>query len=641
MGALGLVDWTWGPGGPPPASDHPNHKSALEHRVLLGEQLNACLAMGMVEACMEGMSSGEFAVNILPLGARIKPSGACRMLVDPSLPGVNAAMAELPCDLPSAESIFSEVRGGEVLGKRDLQNGFFHVVLCPEARRHMAFRHPVTGSLMRWVVLPQGTKQSPAIFCAVSNASSRIFNRAFAAAGIQAWVRVFVDDYVLRARTHADLVRAFDCMDAEAALLGLVFNPDKDVGRDAPCTCLEALGLVMDSAALTLSLPESKRASYLAAIASFRSSHASATTSRRKPLEQLVGKLVFACRVCTWGFLFIQAILDSLYPVGQFPAPPHITLDEGVWADLAFWEDALGDGYATWLGIKQHVLGRKEVLVDPAACTVELFTDASGGWGCGGVLGFETLSQAWARDTSGEHIGALELEALYVALAHWRDQLRGHTILARLDNIQAVVAVNKGASRKPALRSTLRKIALLGLEAGFLVKAKHVRGIHNPADAPSRGRKRLMAADLVFTEFASFNSPPATIDCFTDEARCFVQPGCSLSFTPSDPATAHVDMLVGKVSWAAMPFAEVGSYLDAFAAAWRQDTLHTVVTCVVPDWPTASWYRRYLRRRKPLFRVLRRFEAGSKVFRLRSSLHATPHPCPVPLLVIRIGGTQA
>ena len=32
------------------------------------------------------------------------------------------------------------------------------------------------------------------------------------------------------------------------------------------------------------------------------------------------------------------------------------------------------------------------------------------------VLGFEKLSQAWARDTSGEHIGALELEALYVAL---------------------------------------------------------------------------------------------------------------------------------------------------------------------------------------------------------------------------------
>jgi hypothetical protein len=52
-------------------------------------------------------------------------------------------------------------------------------------------------------VLPQGTKQSPAFFCEVSNAAAAIFNRIFQENGIKALVLVYVDDFIVIADARA------------------------------------------------------------------------------------------------------------------------------------------------------------------------------------------------------------------------------------------------------------------------------------------------------------------------------------------------------------------------------------------------------------------------------------------------------
>jgi hypothetical protein len=638
-GAMAPVDWVW-LNGMPARTSHPNHKSAQDCAAQLGEQLDSCETMGMIEYCPEDMDPAQFVHNVLPLGARVKSNGSVRMLVDPSLPGVNQAMADLPCDLPCVEDIFKTVEKGDCLGKRDLENSFFHCVLSETARRHMGFRHPVTGRLARWVVLPQGTKQSPAIFCAVSTAAARIFNRLFETHGIRARCIVYVDDFICVAKSHGDMRAAFDVMDSEAEQLGLVFNPSKDLGKDQPLHEIEALGLLLNSDTLTLSLPESKRISYRSEVSDFVAAYRSSPTCPRKPLEKLVGKLVYACRVCTWGYLFIQEILDQLYPVGMYPPPRTVTLTEGVWHDLRFWDSALGDAFPTWMGVMQHMVGKKEVHVDPTNFSTTLYTDASGGWGVGGIFGHEVMSQRWQRDVSGEHIGALELEALYEALHHWRHDLAHQTVLARMDNVQAVSAINKGASRKPALRATLLKIALMGLEFKFQVRARHVKGVDNPADAPSRGKQPARTQDYTFSEFHRFNTHKAQVDCCAAASGYNVQPGCTEFYSTAKPVQDHVPDLVGKVLWANVPFISAGLVLDAIVAAWRVDPVNTMATCVVPDWPTASWYRKYLRRRKPLFRVVHRYPAGCRVFFYRDTQKLAPSS-KFDILVIRIGGSQA
>ena len=361
------------------------------------------------------------------------------------------------------------------------------------------------------------------------------------------------------------------------------------------------------------------------------------TTYATKPLERLVGKLVYACRVSRWGFLFIQSICDQLYPVGVDVASTRapVLLSEALWHDLEFWKRALGPEAHAWVGVQQHMLGRTELLVDPSKFRVELFTDASKSFGAGGILGLQAMSHKWSRDVSAEHIGALELEALLVALRHWKSQLAGQRVIARLDNIQAVCALNKGASRLPALRDTLLHIALLGMEAGFEVRAKYIKGELNPADAPSRGKPS--AQFYAFAHFQQFNTPPAVVDCCAATSGCNAMPGCTQWFSPERPVQDNVHELVGKVLWANIPFASVGVVLDALAAAWLLAPATTIATCVVPDWPTMSWYRKYLRRKKPLFRVIHSYPAGSKLF-FKQGSRTLAGPCPFAILVVRMGG---
>jgi hypothetical protein len=544
-------------------------------------------------------------------------------------------MATLPCALPSVEQIFMSVTSTSVLGKRDLDNGFFHVVLCSSARRHMGFTHPVTGQTARWVVLPQGTKQSPSIFCAVSEAAARIFNRALAKHKVRAVVHVYVDDFIFIADTPADMRSAFQITDSEGALLGLSWNPDKDVGRDGSTTSLVALGLLINAPALTLSLPDDKRSQYAAAVTQFCDDHRTHSTCPRKSLEQLVGKLAYACRVCRWGYLFLQAALDLLYP-GFEQRTRRISTSDALWHDLHFWLEALDPACVTWIGIKQHMIQTREILVQSSDFTHQLYSDASKTYGVGGIAGPDAVfSQAWDVDVADMHIGTLELEAVYRNLCHWQEDLHGHAVLVWVDNIQAMTALNKGASRIPALRDILLRIALLGTRHNFEVRARYIPGPLNPADAPSRNKQATQ--DFVFLDLARFNQPPAQVDCSCNNSLIPTLPNCDSIASPTAVAEG-VGGMVGKIIWATPPFSSLNCVMTAIVDAWGKAPNSTVATVVVPEWPTAIWYMRFIRRKQPLFRLLHRYPVGSLVFRFHGDQR--PIACTHPILVLRLGSAN-
>lgn len=644
VGAMAPIMWTWKDNRAPAPSILPNHRSAMIHAKQLGKQLDDAELMGMVERYNPAThrSKQDFACNVIPLGARVKPSGSIRMLVDPSLPGINDAMVELPCTLPTVEQIFRLVKPSSVLGKRDLLNGFFHCTLSSQARRYMGYTHPVTGTLYRWVVLPQGTKQSPAIFCAVSEAACRIFNSRLQIDSVNAIIVVYVDDFIIIADSHADMRKAYDIMDEEAALLGLQWNPKKDVGRDAPTTEMEVLGITIDAQNQMLKLPDDKRARYLQEVLNFLEAYRGKETAPVKAVESLAGKLLFACRVCRWGYLFTQEILDQVYPGlhGSSCKASQVLLTDGVWFELQFWVDTLQTSVNAWSGIRKHMVGTKEVDIEPGRFDLEVYTDASKTYGVGGILGHEIYSRKWERNVSDEHIGALELEALLKCLEHWREDLAQLKVIARMDNTQAVAAINKGASRKLPLRKTLLRIAQLGMQYGFEVKAVYIKGECNPADAPSRGKQKTSRQDWTFMHFEQFNSPAAEIDCCAAVSGYNVQPGCTIWYSAADPVQNHVRDLVGKVIWANPPFAELDTILDTIVSAWRSDPINTVATVVVPEWTTARWYRKYIRRKRPLFQLLQRYEPGTQVFRWKNS-SCPANPIRFPILVLRLGHRKA
>jgi hypothetical protein len=590
--------------------------------------------MGLVEfydPAVHGNMS-DFVHNIIPLAAQEKANGKVRMLVDPTLPGINACMRPLPCPLPTVEEILKHVKPTSVLAKRDLVNGFFHCVLAPVARTNMGFTHPTSHKVGRWVALPQGTKQSPAIFCDVTRAATRIFNRELAARGIKCLIFIYVDDFILIGDTHADIRAAAEIMDHEGALLGLEFNPSKDVGLDAPLQQLEALGIIIDAPKQELQLPESKRLSYLAELQAFQATYKQSDRAPRKVLEKLVGKLVFACRVCKWGYLFVQELLDNLYP-GVSLRTSRIPLTEGTWHDTAFWDRVLNTP-SLWMGMPQILVDRKDLHIDPTLFPSQIYTDASKVFGVGGMMGTDMFSCPWKQDVENVHIGILELKGLLWSLQHFSTELTGKLVLAWLDNVQAVSAVNKGASRIPAMREILLEIALLGMEHKFQLKAKHIPGKLNPADDPSRGETGGVQV-WTFTEAHLFNDPPVQVDCCAPQMGPLATSTCNESYTILDPVQHHIGQIQGKVLWATVPVVVADAVIGACIEAWQRDPMHTVATIVVPDWPSAAWYRRYLRRKNPLLKVLHRYPEGARIFS-RQGL-ANPAPAKWPVLVLRIG----
>ena len=628
----------------PAQAEVANHTSALEHVKLLEEELQKALDLGLIEYLPPGVPVLDFVLCINPFGVRVKANGRARVLVDPTASGVNAAMRHLPMSLTSPEEFFAQVDRTDVLGKRDLVNGFYHVSLAPEARRLMGFRHPSTGRIGRWVALPQGTAQSPAYFCEVTNFSAKIFNWLFKEAAIEAFVDVFVDDYPLKAANHPYMIKAFEVMDAEAALLGLSFNPAKDAGREQALTALEVLGLLIDALKHTMHLSVSKQAAYLQEVRDLLQSVPIGNRFPRKQLEQLIGKLLWACKCCRWGKLFVQSALDVAYPTrigmqahARFARTTTVTMSEALHEDLLMWAHILQASGSAWMGLKRALLMTRKVFIVERNFPVHLYIDASKVFGAGGVKANEVVSIPWSEDRSADHIGTLELEAFVLMVEAWLHDLKGSMLLGHLDNVQAVIAINKGSSRLPAVRQLLRRLAMLGIQHGFEVRAQYVKGELNYADAPSRGLIESTEHESMFRFFAKFNEPACEIDCCSAVDGHNVQPGCTSWFSTGAPMQAHADMLQGKVSWACVPFSDMTEIVNALVGAWKQAPLTTTITALVPEWRDTTWYRKYVGGKRPVFAVLKRYDQGTRLF-MHAITHRVLGPCSCPMLVIRLGG---
>ena len=90
--------------------------------------------------------------------------------------------------------------------------------------------------------------------------------------------------------------------------------------------------------------------------------------------------------------------------------------------------------------------------------SVQITSDASGGWECGAYSSFNQWLQAqWLKCCSSVHITVKELVPIVVACALWGDQWRAATVLCRCDN----VAVVSTESSKDALVMHLMRILFI------------------------------------------------------------------------------------------------------------------------------------------------------------------------------------
>ena len=601
-----------------------NHGSVRQHLQQLGQHLDAMLADGIVESYSPDVhgSQSAFAAVINPL--HVVPKGRdIRPIIDPTASGVNACMQSLPCRLPDLATLLQHLPPSGYLGKRDLASGFHHCVLAPEARRYMAFRNPVTNALQRYVALPFGASQSPAIFCDLTAAATTIFQSECDRRGLCVRIFTYCDDFMIIGKQHADVVGAFEVMDAMGAELGLTWKAEKDQGRETACQQLEFLGMLFDTVRLEMRVTPDKRQRYADSLRDLLAAAAQGPV-RRRDLEAVAGRLTFVARACRWGYTFLQSVYDALF-VGQQPAPAAVTLPPAAVQDLQWWWQVLRVDSSIWDGARQCTVASLDLVrgeFTDAKSGAVVFTDASGA-GFGAAWDAAELQGEFTPQQRRSHIAWLELTAVVRALQAWAPRLRGRKVLVRSDNTQAVAAVNHGSTRVRDGRSLCRQLAEVAIRGGFEVRAEHIAGADNVrADRLSRQLAQARDQNLrikpaVFRHLVTTpdGAYVPTVDCCADVLGLNVQPGCSEFFSPERSVLGQQQQLAGKVLWAFPPAALVGEVLATIAAA-AQLSPRTRATVVVPEQPEYQWFRQWVRGpggRGTVFRRVGKLSKGRKL----------------------------
>ncbi len=191
------------------------------------------------------------------------------------------------------------------------------------------------------------------------------------------------------------------------------------------------LGIQIDSVAGTVSLPVEK----LQALRNMLEAWGQRKAAPKRKLLCLLCHLSHASFVVPPGRTFVRHLITAST---QASAPHHfVRLNKPCRADLAWW---LEFG-VSWGGV---------FVWPPPDPSIICFTDASGSWGCGAVLGnhpFQWFQLAWPTHWSSHHITAKELVPVVISAALWGPQWTGHQVLFRSDNQAVVAAVNSGSSR--------------------------------------------------------------------------------------------------------------------------------------------------------------------------------------------------
>lgn len=188
---------------------------------------------------------------------------------------------------------------------------------------------------------------------------------------------------------------------------------------------------------------------------------------------------------------------------------------------------------------------------------LEIFTDASGSFGWGGVLDDTLVAGKWSdvreADVADAIIAVKETRAVRRTLEFHFPNLYKKNVLIRTDNVATMAAINRGAARWPGGRAEMMSIASLAVRGKFQLRAIHVAGIDNPAGAPSRGRVGLSSRDFTFMYFSGFAALDTTLDCCAAPNGYNAQPGCTTWFSSLNPVQLNVAAMAGMVIWAAPP----------------------------------------------------------------------------------------
>ena len=504
--------------------------------------------------------------------------GKWRLCHDYSV-GTNRVVPSAPFSMTSVWDVAPTLNESSHFAKYDIRDGFWHCPVALESRKRLVVRHPGTGRLMWATRLPFGYIDSPRLFCGLTEAVVARLRKQVVGKGVHYYV--FVDDILCVGDTEELTREGCRVLEAEFKELGVQWAPNKTRG---PCQCIEFLGLLLSNVEGQRGVTITRKRlvntlSELADWAALRPESGRLEVDPRE-LASLLGKLIFVSQVVRGGRTYMQGMLSSfkglsvdwsrgkVTPDGKSWRRMHV--EDGFWRDLGWWQ--------------RHLPTRSLASFTSAPRLGEAVltgTDASG-WGTGQVAWLHgareevVLRFTWAEKR--RPINWRELLGILRVGEQFGPRLRGKTVLVETDNMAAMFAVKKMASKAADMQELVRRLLKLSEKHDFHVKVTHTPGekLDRP-DQTSRGdaaeEPRARLSESLFSKV---------------EARW--GPFTSMLGAEREHARRGGEDAVGTRIWAHPTFNTVGTALRRIGERLAARGGTTVkALAMVPDDGTAAW----------------------------------------------------
>ena len=456
-----------------------NHPSSLANSQVVQSYIRGeVLASRMVGPLPQGSVQ---AVHCSPVGLvpKARGSGQWRMIVDLSYPNgrsVNDGILSSLCSvsyaaLDAALRFIKQLGRNTMLIKVDLRNAYRLVPIHPQDRHLFGVRWD--DQVFVDQALPFGLSSAPKLFTAVADA----IGWALLQSGLLFHIH-YLDDFLFFFPSSA-----FQEPSPLPRILSILSTLNVPVALhkiEGPASTVTFLGVVVDTARFELRLPLDKLTHLQDLVRAWRGKRSGSF----KGFESLLGHLSHAATVIRQGRIFLRHLFSILKSTRS--SRHFVHLDTTARADLLWWEFFLEQ----WNGLMFF-----QAAPIPSS---HIFTDASGSFGCGGVLMPSAWFQLrWPESWSEVDIVVKELVPIVVAAAIWgRHWSRSH-VCFHSDNMAVVAILQSSSPRGELVLHLIRCLYFYAAIYQFDYSAEHVPGVLNvAADALSRNNFVLFSSLL-------------------------------------------------------------------------------------------------------------------------------------------------
>ena len=353
------------------------------------------------------------------------------------------------------------------IGKSDMTSAFRHLGIKKEHWKFLVMKakSPLDGKIYYFVdkCLPFGASISCAHFQAFSDAVSHIVTYVNKNENVN-----YLDDFFFAAL----LKQACDLQIQNFInICGEINFPVSMEKTFWGTTQLTFLGLLIDTKLQLVCVPVDKVIRAINAINDMLNKPSKKTTLHK--LEQLCGFLNFLGKSIVPG----RAFTRRLYTYGAKLTKPnhHLTVNREMRMDLEMWKSFLMHPKANCRSFFEFdsTLDSKDI---------DLYTDASTLYGCGGYHNQDWFIMEWNEEFINKYnpsINYLELYAVTIAVLLWINKYKNKKITLFCDNMSVVHMINNNSSKCRNCMILIRIIVLEGMLNNTKINAKHVTGETN------------------------------------------------------------------------------------------------------------------------------------------------------------------